>query len=55
VGTGVARHAAGTFRGCRSPVHLRARPNHTYLLRVRAIDRAGNVDPTPAKLRLRVR
>jgi uncharacterized delta-60 repeat protein len=55
VGAGVARHAAGTFRGCRSPLRLRARPNHTYLLRVRAIDRAGNVDPTPAKLRLRVR
>ena len=55
VGAGVSRPAAGSFHGCRSPLRLHARPNHSYLVRVRAIDRAGNVDPTPAKLRLRVR
>jgi hypothetical protein len=60
----VATEAGSTFRcrldgrrwrSCRSPrTYLRlARGLHTF--RVRAIDRAGNVDPTPAKRSWQIR
>lgn len=42
------------FRPCRSPFSLRAVEGRAYTFLVRAIDRAGNVDKTPAKRRFRV-
>ena len=42
------------FRPCRSPLRLRAVEGRAYTFLVRAIDRAGNVDRTPAKRRFRV-
>ncbi|HKG35302.1 MAG TPA: hypothetical protein VKA89_02560, partial [Solirubrobacterales bacterium] len=42
---------AGSFRSCRSPFKVRVTPGADYMLRVRAIDRAGNVDKTPATRR----
>ena len=42
------------FEPCKSPKKYRpARPG-THLFRVRAIDRAGNVDPTPVRRRFEV-
>jgi parallel beta-helix repeat protein len=43
-----------SFRPCRSPkTYKRLRPGK-HLFRVRAVDAAGNRDPTPARLRFRV-
>ena len=39
----------GPFRGCRSPLRRRVKLGARHVLRVRAIDPAGNVDPTPAR------
>ncbi len=38
----------GTFDACDSPAHLNGLPDGSHTLAVRAIDLAGNVDPTPA-------
>lgn len=44
---------AKPYRPCTSPVHVRVKfGKHTF--KVRAIDRAGNVDPTPASAPYRV-
>jgi CSLREA domain-containing protein len=43
------------FRGCRSPQRYRDLRPGRHVFRVRAIDPAGNVDPSPAKRRFRVR
>ncbi len=41
-----------TFKPCTSPFRKKFRPGkHTF--EVRAVDAAGNVDPTPAKVRWR--
>jgi CSLREA domain-containing protein len=42
------------FRGCKSPKRYGKLAPGKHVFRVRAIDRAGNVDPTPAKRRFRV-
>lgn len=42
------------FRGCKSPKQYRGLAPGKHVFRVRAIDRAGNVDPTPAKRRFRI-
>jgi hypothetical protein len=39
----------GRFRGCRSPRRYRGLRPGRHVFAVRAIDAAGNVDPTPAK------
>ena len=44
----------GRFASCESPHRIRVRPGR-HRFRVRAVDLAGNVDPTPAKRRWRVR
>jgi CSLREA domain-containing protein len=44
----------GSFRSCKSPKRYRGLAPGKHVFRVRAIDRAGNVDPTPAKRRFRV-
>jgi CSLREA domain-containing protein len=44
----------GGFRGCKSPKRYRGLAPGKHVFRVRAIDRAGNVDPTPAKRRFRI-
>lgn len=41
------------FRPCTSPKRLRVKPGR-HRFKVRAIDQAGNVDPTPATARWRV-
>ena len=38
----------GPFDSCDSPAHLNGLPDGSHTLAVRAIDLAGNVDPTPA-------
>ena len=38
----------GPFDACDSPAHLTGLPDGSHTLTVRAIDLAGNVDPTPA-------
>jgi hypothetical protein len=38
----------GPFDACDSPAHLNGLPDGSHTLAVRAIDLAGNVDPTPA-------
>ena len=38
----------GPFQSCDSPAHLNGLPDGSHTLTVRAIDLAGNVDPTPA-------
>ena len=38
----------GPFDACDSPAHLNGLPDGSHTLTVRAIDLAGNVDPTPA-------
>jgi hypothetical protein len=44
----------GDFDACESPLRSRlARGRHRFA--VRATDKAGNTDPTPAKLTIRVR
>ena len=45
----------GRFRACRSPYTTRRLRIGRHTLRVRAIDRVGNVDPTPLVRRFRVR
>ena len=45
---------SGRFKRCSSPFRKRVKPGR-HILRVRAIDRAGNADPTPAKVRWTVR
>ena len=42
------------FRKCKSPKKLKNLDNGRQKFKVRAIDRAGNVDPTPARRRFRV-
>lgn len=42
------------FRGCKSPKRYRGLKPGKHVFRVRAIDRAGNIDPTPAKRRFKV-
>ncbi len=41
----------GRYRECESPRRLRGLDLGKHLFRVRAVDTAGNVDPTPAKAR----
>lgn len=48
------RRDAGPWRSCKSPLRLRVGAGR-HVLRVRAIDAAGNVDPTPARHRWSVR
>ena len=43
------------WRGCRSPYKRRVSPGAKHLFKVRAIDRFGNVDPTPARFGWRVK
>ena len=45
----------GKFKPCGSPRQLKRLRKGKHRFAVRAIDRAGNVDPTPAKARWRVR
>lgn len=42
------------FRTCKSPQRYRGLQPGPHVFRVRAIDRAGNVDPTPVKRRFRI-
>ena len=42
---------ATSFGSCSSPLRVRVSHHASYVLRVRAIDRAGNVDKSPAKRR----
>ena len=42
---------AESFRSCPARLRVRVAHDSDYLLRVRAVDRAGNVDKTPAKRR----
>jgi hypothetical protein len=44
----------GRFKRCSSPFRKRVKPGR-HILRVRAVDRAGNTDPTPAKAKWTVR
>lgn len=44
----------GPFKSCRTKLTLKRLTGGRHLLRVRAIDRAGNVDPTPARKAFRV-
>jgi hypothetical protein len=44
----------GRFRACESPRRLRGLDDGVHRFRVRAIDGAGNVDPTPAKILWRI-
>lgn len=44
----------GRFRACRSPKAYRLRRPGKHLFRVRAVDPAGNVDPTPVRRRFEV-
>jgi hypothetical protein len=43
------------WRGCRSPYKRRVSAGSKHLFKVRAIDRFGNVDPTPARFGWRVK
>jgi hypothetical protein len=43
------------WRGCRSPYERRVGAGAKHLFKVRAIDRFGNVDPTPARFGWRVK
>lgn len=43
------------WRGCRSPYKRRVSAGAKHLFKVRAIDRFGNVDPTPARFGWRVK
>jgi CSLREA domain-containing protein len=45
----------GRFRGCTSPKTLKKLDFGKHVFEVRAIDAAGNVDPTPARRRFAVR
>ncbi len=49
------RAKAPAFKPCHSPIHYRGlrRPGR-YVFKVRAIDPAGNVDPTPARATVKV-
>lgn len=42
------------YRACASPKKLKLKAGK-HVLRVRAIDRAGNVDPTPARVKIKVK
>jgi len=42
------------FKPCRSPFRKRVRAGRTHRFKVRATDRGGNVDPTPAKRKFSV-
>jgi hypothetical protein len=42
------------FKRCSSPFKKKVKPGR-HTLRVRATDPAGNADPTPAKVKWRVR
>ena len=44
----------GRLQGCRSPKRYRNLRPGNHVFRVRAIDPAGNVDPTPAKRRFKI-
>lgn len=46
--------ASMAFKPCDSPSKLKRRKPRQHKFSVRAIDLAGNVDPTPAKARFRV-
>ena len=56
---GVARFQcrldAGAWRRCRSPYRTGRLARGVHVFEVRAIDRAGNVDPSPASESLRIR
>jgi hypothetical protein len=43
------------WRGCRSPLRWKVSAGRKHLFKVRAIDRFGNVDPTPARFGWRVK
>jgi hypothetical protein len=43
------------FRTCKSPLNYRNLKKGRHVFRVAAVDSAGNVDPTPAKVRFRIR
>jgi hypothetical protein len=43
------------FKACRSPRKVKGLKAGKHRFRVRAVDAAGNVDPTPAKDAFRVR
>jgi hypothetical protein len=45
----------GAWQGCRSPFKRRVGAGRKHLFRVRAIDRFGNVDPSPARFGWRVK
>lgn len=45
---------AKTFRACKNPLTLRKLKRGAHVLRVRAVDRAGNVDRSPLVLRFAV-
>jgi hypothetical protein len=45
----------GRWRGCRSPFKRRVSAGRKHVFRVRAIDRFGNVDPSPARFGWRVK
>ena len=44
----------GRFRGCRSPKRLRGLLPGRHVFKVRAVDKVGRPDPTPAVVRFRV-
>ncbi|HEU5063778.1 MAG TPA: choice-of-anchor Q domain-containing protein [Solirubrobacterales bacterium] len=45
----------GKWRGCRNPFKRKVSAGRKHLFKVRAIDRFGNVDPTPARFGWRVK
>jgi hypothetical protein len=45
----------GRWRACRNPFKRKVSPGRKHVFRVRAIDRFGNVDPTPARFGWRVK
>jgi hypothetical protein len=45
----------GRWRGCRNPFDRKVSAGRRHVFKVRAIDRFGNVDPTPARFRWKVK
>ena len=52
--SGSANRPIGTFAVCAASAKFKVKPGK-HTLEVRAIDQAGNVDPTPAKAKWKVK